>query len=145
LNLPFFIAKRYLVSKKKQNIINIISGISIAGIVVGTMAIIVVISVMNGFHDLLGNFYSSFDPDLKITPVEGKMFSPAEFDFEKVKNHPEVAHFAEIIEDVSKIKCEYNKTFLAAVWIPTNLHNICTSKTTFLGPVLNGRNCIFSP
>jgi lipoprotein-releasing system permease protein len=104
LNLPFFIAKRYLVSKKKQNIINIISGISIAGIVVGTMAIIVVISVMNGFHDLLGNFYSSFDPDLKITPVEGKMFNPNEFDFEKVKNHPEVAHFAKIIEEMALLK-----------------------------------------
>jgi lipoprotein-releasing system permease protein len=104
LNLPLFIAKRYLVSKKKQNIINIISAISVGGIIVGTMALVIVLSVFNGFSILIDTFFSSFDPDLKITPAEGKMFDPQEFEFEKVKNLPDVIHYAEIIEEVALLK-----------------------------------------
>lgn len=104
MNLPLFIAKRYLVSKKKQNIINIISAISVGGIIVGTMALVIVLSVFNGFSILIDTFFSSFDPDLKITPVEGKMFDPQKFEFEKVKNVPGVIHYAEIIEEVALLK-----------------------------------------
>lgn len=104
MNLPLFIAKRYLVSKKKQNIINIISAISVGGIIVGTMALVIVLSVFNGFSILIDTFFSSFDPDLKITPVEGKMFNPAEYDFEKIKNLEGVVHYAEIIEEVALLK-----------------------------------------
>ena len=104
MNLPLFIAKRYLVSKKKQNIINIISAISVGGIIVGTMALVIVLSVFNGFSILIDTFFSSFDPDLKITTAEGKMFDPQEFEFEKVKNIPGVIHYAEIIEEVALLK-----------------------------------------
>lgn len=104
MNLPLFIAKRYLVSKKKQNIINIISAISVGGIIVGTMALVIVLSVFNGFSILIDTFFSSFDPDLKITAVEGKMFAPKEHEFEKIKNLPGVAHYAEIIEEVALLK-----------------------------------------
>ncbi|KAF0239040.1 MAG: hypothetical protein FD181_425 [Prolixibacteraceae bacterium] len=93
-----------MVSKKKQNIINIISAISVGGIIVGTMALVIVLSVFNGFSILIDTFFSSFDPDLKITPVEGKMFDPYEFEFDEVKNLPGVVHYAEIIEDVALLK-----------------------------------------
>ena len=69
--LPFYIAKRYLVSKKSHNIINIISAISVAGVGVGTMALIVVLSVFNGFEELVKSLYNTFDPDIKITVREG--------------------------------------------------------------------------
>ncbi len=104
MNLPFFIAKRYLISKKKQNIINIISAISVAGIIVGTMALIIVLSVFNGFNGLIATFYSNFDPDLKITPVKGKMFNPAEYNFEPLKHHPGIIHYSEILEEVALLK-----------------------------------------
>jgi lipoprotein-releasing system permease protein len=104
VNLSFYIAKRYLVSKKKQNIINIISGISMAGIIVGTMAIIIIVSVMNGFTQLIGVFYSDFDPDLKIIAVEGKMFDPALINTAEIKDLPEVLHYAEVIEEVAMLK-----------------------------------------
>ena len=104
MNLSFFIAKRYLVSKKKQNIINIISAISVTGIIVGTLALVIVLSVFNGFNSLIDTFFSSFDPDLKITSVEGKMFNPGEFDFEKIKNMPDILHYAEVIEEVAMLK-----------------------------------------
>ena len=104
MKLPFFIASRYFVSKKKQNIINIISAISMGGIVVGTMALVIVLSVFNGFSDLIGLFFSNFDPDLKITPVEGKMFDSQRPEFQSIKNNPSIIHYAEIIEDVVLLK-----------------------------------------
>ncbi|MCK3686136.1 FtsX-like permease family protein [Maribellus sp. YY47] len=75
-----------------------------AGIVVGAMAIIIIVSVMNGFTQLIGVFYSDFDPDLKITPTEGKMFDPSEIDAQKIKDVPGVVSYAEVIEEVAMLK-----------------------------------------
>ena len=72
MNFPFFIAKRYLFSKKSTNAINIISAISVIGVAVATMALVVTLSVFNGFHDMVASFFTSFDPQLKVTPVMGK-------------------------------------------------------------------------
>lgn len=74
------------------------------GIIVGTLALVIVLSVFNGFSDLITSFFSSFDPDLKITPAEGKMFDPQQSEFQRIKNHPDVIHYAEIIEDVVLLK-----------------------------------------
>lgn len=104
MKLSLFIASRYLISKKKQNIINIISAISAGGIVVGTLALVIVLSVFNGFTDLVGTFFSSFDPDLKITPAEGKVFDPQTAEFEKIRNNPDIIHYAEVMEDVALLK-----------------------------------------
>jgi len=120
LNLPFFIAKRYLVSKKKQNIINIISAISVVGIVVGTMALVIVLSVFNGFSSLINTFFSSFDPELKITANEGKMFTPGEFDFDKVKEIPGVVHYAEVIEEVALLKYNGQQYVATIKGVPKN-------------------------
>ncbi|MCG6190753.1 FtsX-like permease family protein [Maribellus maritimus] len=120
MNLPLYIAKRYLVSKKKQNIINIISGISISGIIVGTMALIIVLSVMNGFSSLINYFFSSFDADLKITPVEGKMFDSSEIDADAIKNIPGVLHYAEIIEESAMLKYGSQQYFATIKGIPQN-------------------------
>lgn len=68
------------------------------------MAIIIVVSVLNGFNILLGQFYSNFDPDLKIVSKEGKMFNPSDFEFEQLKSHPEVIHYAEVIEEMALLK-----------------------------------------
>ena len=120
LNLPVFIAKRYLFSRKKQNIINIISGVSVVGIVVGTTALIIVLSVLNGFIGLINNFYSSFDPDLKITSVEGKMFHSDDEVFNKIKNIPGVVHYAEIIEDAALLKYGKQQYFATIKGVPSN-------------------------
>jgi lipoprotein-releasing system permease protein len=93
-----------LFSKKKQNIINIISGISVAGIIVGTMAMVIVMSVFNGFNNLIETFFSNFDPDLKISATHGKMFVPADSRFEEINNLPGVVHYAEVIEEVALLK-----------------------------------------
>ena len=126
MNLPLFIAKRYLVSKKKQNIINIISAISAGGIIIGTMALVIVLSVFIGFQTLIDTFFSSFDPDLKISPVEGKMFNPKDFDFVKIKEHPDVIHYAEIIEEVALLK--YGSQIYPAV-----VKGVTNNYTTYTG------------
>jgi lipoprotein-releasing system permease protein len=84
-----------------------------AGIVVGTMALVIVLSVFNGFNSLIATFFSNFDPDFKITSKEGKMFSTSDERFEKIKNLPGVIHYAEVIEEVALLK--YNSQQYAAV------------------------------
>ncbi len=97
--IPFFIAKRYLISKKSHNAINIISGVSVAGVCVGTIALVVVLSAFNGLSDLVQSLYNSFDPDVKITAVEGKVFDPGAKEIQALKSMEGVAYFSETLEE----------------------------------------------
>ena len=99
LSFSFRIARRYLFSKKSHNAINIISGISSAGVGVGAMALVCVLSVFNGFELLISNMFSSFDPDLKITLVHGKTFDSNSPEFSKVRKLKSVAYFTEVVEE----------------------------------------------
>lgn len=99
MNVPFLIAKRYFFSRKKRNIISIISNIAMIGVAVGTAALIIVLSVFNGLEDLIREIYSSFDPDLKITAVEGKSFETDTEFMNRIRQTPGVAVVSEVIED----------------------------------------------
>jgi lipoprotein-releasing system permease protein len=99
VNVPLLIAKRYFLSKKKRNIITIISNISMVGVAVGTMALIVVLSVFNGLEDLVRSLYGKSDPNLAITAVQGKSFEMTPALLAKVQNTPGVALLTEVIED----------------------------------------------
>jgi len=76
VKLSLYIAKRYLFAKKSRNAINIISAVSVAGVAVGTMALIIILSVFNGLEKMVSGIFNTFDPDLKITASEGKTFIP---------------------------------------------------------------------
>ena len=78
MNFPFFIAKRYFSTNQSSNFVHIISWVSLCGVAIGTAALILVLSVFNGFEDLVLSMYNSFDPHLKITSSEGKTFNPTE-------------------------------------------------------------------
>ena len=110
MNFPFYIAKRYLISKKSQNVINIISWISVSGIAVGTMALIIVLSAFNGLETLVENLYASFDPDLKITVVDGKTFETKDFPKNKILAIEEVAFYNSALEEVALIKYQDKQT-----------------------------------
>ena len=99
MDLKLFIAKRYLFSRRTQNVINIISAISMLGVAVGTAALIVVLSVFNGFDGLIQMLFNSFDPDLKITIIEGKTFAANTNEFEKTKNNENIVYFSEVLEE----------------------------------------------
>ena len=99
MKLAFHIARRYLISKKSVNVINLISAISVTGVAVGTMALIVVLSAFNGIDSFIGNMLSSFDPDLKVTVREGKSFSLDEPGLDEVMKMEGVAGYARVVEE----------------------------------------------
>jgi len=98
-SFSFYIAKRYLFSKKSHNAINIISGISAAGVGVGAMALVCVLSVFNGFESLIADMFSAFDPDLKITLMQGKTFDVNSAEMSEVRKLKSVAYFTEVVEE----------------------------------------------
>jgi lipoprotein-releasing system permease protein len=85
LGIAWKIARRYFAAKRSHHLINIISKISVAGVCVCTMGLIIVLSVFNGFGNLVLNMYDSFDPDIVITPAKGKFFLPEEAQIDKIK------------------------------------------------------------
>lgn len=99
MNFSAFVARRYLFSKKSHNVINIISMISVIGVATGTMALIIVLSVFNGFEDLIKSVFSTFDPDIKITAVEGKVFEPNTKAFDQLKTLDFVAYVSPTLEE----------------------------------------------
>ena len=101
MNFPFFIARRYLFSKKSTHVINVISGISIVGVAITTMALVVTLSVFNGFHDLVASFFTSFDPQLKITPAMGKTVASDDPILTQIRQLPQVEVATESVEDMA--------------------------------------------
>lgn len=104
MNFPFFIAKRYLISKKSHNAINIISGISITGICIGTMALVIVLSAFNGLSGLVQSLYNSFDPAIAITAKQGKTFDPNRSEFQSLKKVNGIAYYTEVVEGNALLK-----------------------------------------
>ena len=99
LSFSFRIARRYLFSKKSHNAINVISGISAAGVGVGAMALVCVLSVFNGFESLISDMFSSFDPDLKISLTHGKTFDANSPELSEIRKLKSVAFFTEVVEE----------------------------------------------
>ena len=114
MNFPFYIARRYLFSKKSHNAINIISMVSVCGVVVATIALVCALSVYNGFNDLVSTLFSSFDPELKITPRTGKVFDPQDGRIEKVKKLPSIDVWCEVLEDNALVRYD-NRQVVAVV------------------------------
>ena len=99
MNLPFYIAKRYLFSKKSHNAINIISAVSVCGIAVATMAMVCTLSVFNGFQNLVSDMFSMLDPEIKISPAKGKVFDSQSESILKIKQMADIDVFSEVLED----------------------------------------------
>ena len=99
MSFPFYIARRYLFSKKSTNVINIISGISMLGVAVASMAMVVTLSVFNGFSDLVASLFTNFDPQIEITPTEGKTAPADDPILTSIRQLPEVEVATECVED----------------------------------------------
>ncbi len=99
MNFPFYIARRYLFSKKSTNVINVISGISVVGVAVATTALVVTLSVFNGFHDLVASFFTQMDPQLKIVPVKGKTVAADDPVLKAIRKLPAIDVATECLED----------------------------------------------
>ena len=99
MNLPFFIARRYLFARKSHNVINIISAISAAGMAIGTAALIIILSVYNGFDDLIRTSVSGIEPDILVTPAKGKVFVPRASWTDSLRQRAHVAAVFSVLQD----------------------------------------------
>ncbi len=99
MNFPLFVARRYFTSKKKKSFISLISNLSMLGVGVGTMALVVVMSVFNGMEELNRQLFRSFDPDIKITPSEGKRFTLTPAQLKQIQQTEGVKFVTQVIED----------------------------------------------
>lgn len=112
MNTALFIAKRYLISKKSHNIINIISAISFFGILFSAMSLIIVLSVFNGFEKLIVGYFNSFNSDFQISASHGKVFDETTFPFDKVNQINGVSASSKVLEDIAMVSYD-EKQFLA--------------------------------
>ena len=103
MNFGLYVARRYLFSKKSTNAINVISGISVVGVAVATMALIVTLSVFNGFSDLVATLFTAFDPQLEVTPVEGKTAPADDPVLTEIRQLPQVEVATECVEDMALV------------------------------------------
>lgn len=98
MNYELFIARRYLFAKKSHHAINIISGISVLGVAVATMAMVVTLSVFNGFQDLVADLFTAFDPELRITLTDGQTVSAKDPALLQLKKHEAVDVYTPVLE-----------------------------------------------
>lgn len=103
MNFPFYIAQRYVFSKKSTNAINVISVISMLGVAVATMALVIVLSVFNGFHDLVASLFTNFDPQIEVTPMQGKTAPADDPLLAQLRQMPEVEVATEVVEDQAMV------------------------------------------
>jgi lipoprotein-releasing system permease protein len=109
-----YIARRYLFAKKSRNAINIISAVSVTGVAVGTMALIIVLSVFNGLESMVSSIFNTFDPDLKITAAQGKTFIPDSSKLILLENTEGLSGYSLTIEENALLKYD-DRQYIATV------------------------------
>ena len=125
MKTAFYIARRYLISKKSVNVINIISGVSIAGVTVGTFALVVVLSVFNGLDFSIKSLFSTFDPDIKITnTIKGKSLKLGNINIESIKKITGVSKVTPVVEEDAFLMYGNREYFATIKGVPTNYNEI---------------------
>jgi len=133
MNFPFYIARRYLFSRKSTHVINLISGISVVGVAVATMALVVTLSVFNGFHDLVASFFTTFDPQLKVVPVKGKTVAADEPVLTKIKALPEIEVATETVEDMALAMYGERQAMVTIKGVQENFDSLTHIKEILVG------------
>jgi len=134
VNFSFYIAKRYLFSKKSHNAINVISGVSVCGVALATLALVCTLSVFNGFQNLVTTMFTAFDPELKITAVSGKVFDAQDDRIQSLKQMPEVEVFSESLEDNVMVQYKDRQAMAVIKGVEDNFRQL-----TAIDSILYGR------
>lgn len=134
MSFPFYIAKRYLFSKKSHNAINVISGISVCGVALATLALICTLSVFNGFQDLVAHLFTAFDPELKITAVSGKVFDAQDERILSLKQMPEIEFISGALEDNAMVQYKGKQAMVVIKGVEDNFFQV-----TAIDSILYGR------
>ncbi len=133
MNFPFYIAKRYLFSKKKHNAINIISGVSVCGVALATMALVCTLSVFNGFRDMVATFFTAFDPELKITVNEGKVFNPTDAHYKELKKMADVKVCTLTLEENAMVQYKDRQTMAVIKGVQENFEKLTSIDSILIG------------
>lgn len=139
MNFPLFVARRYLFSKKSTHAINVISMISAIGVAVATMALVIVLSAFNGFHDLVATLFTRFDPQLEITPVMGKTAPVDDPLLATVRQMPEVAVVTECVEDNALAVFQDKQAMVTIKGVDDNFKDLANIQSTLYG---DGEFCL---
>ena len=134
MNFPFYIARRYLFSKKSHHAINVISGVSVCGVALATLALVCTLSVFNGLQFLVTNMLMAFDMKLKITSVNGKVFDSLDQRIQSLKEMPEVAVFSESLEDNAMVQYKGRQKMVVVKGVEDNF-----SQLTSIDSILYGK------
>ena len=134
MSFPFYIARRYLFSKKSHNAINVISGVSVCGVALATLALVCTLSVFNGFQDLVTTMFTAFDPEIKITATNGKVFDAQDERIQLLKELPEIEVFSESLEDNAMVQYKGRQTMVVIKGIEDNFNQL-----TAIDSILYGR------
>lgn len=133
MNLPFYIARRYLFSKKKHNAINIISAISVCGVALATIALVCTLSVFNGFQDMVATLFTAFDPELKITVREGKVFDGQDERIIAIRNMNEVDVFTQVLEENAMVQYKDRQTMATLKGVEDNFEDLTSIDSILYG------------
>lgn len=134
MNFPFYIAKRYLFSKKSHNAINVISAVSVCGVALATLALVCTLSVFNGFQDLVATMFTAFDPELKITAVSGKVFDGQDERIQSLRQLSEIEVFSESLEDNAMVQYKGRQAMVTVKGVEDNFDRL-----TPIDSILYGR------
>lgn len=124
MSFPFYIARRYLFSKKSTSAINIISAISVLGVAVASMALVIVLSVFNGFHDLVSSFLTKLDPQIMVVPAKGKTAPADDPLLKQLKLMPEVAVATECVEDMALAEYHGKQSMVTIMGVEDNFDSL---------------------
>lgn len=134
------VALRYLFSKKKQNAINIVSGVCATGICVASLALVCILSVYNGFQSVVGDLYSSFDPDLRIRPKEGKIYPDSLPQIAEIKKIKGIKTQASVLEDGAVLMNGEKQTSVSLCGVDANYYNIINKDVVYAGEFNVGKD-----
>lgn len=133
MNLPLYIAKRYLISKKSHHAINIISGISVCGVALATLALVCTLSVFNGFQNLVSDCFTSFDPELKITVKQGKVFDASDKRISQIKKLPAVKVFTLSLEENAMVQYKGKQAMVTIKGVEDNFEQLTNIDSILYG------------
>lgn len=133
MSFPLYIASRYLRSKKSHHAINIISGVSVCGVAIATAALVCILSVFNGFQDMVAGLFTAFDPELKVVPAEGK-FMPADAkELEALRQFEGIGVYTETLEDNALLMVNNRQTMVTIKGVEDNFQELTNINDILVG------------
>ena len=132
-SLPLLLALRYLFSAKRHNAVNLIAGVAVGGVTLATMAMVVTLSVFNGFRDLVADLFTAFDPELRIVAPRGKVFDPTTPALQAVHDMPQVAVWSETLEEGAMVRYKDRQTMAVIKGVDDAFRSLAAIDSILLG------------